>query len=246
MKKNIRFLLSLLLFLVILGATEGCKKDPVEEPYIPFVYTDSVTDLEGNVYHTVTIGNQVWMAENLRSTRYNNGDPIEYIGSITDWPNADSGACCYYNGAAEALGIYGLMYNFRAVNDPRGIAPPGWHVPTYYEWLGLVAYCGNADAGNRLREHGNKHWIVDNDEATDQYGFCALPGGYRDFQGEYYDMRQTARFWSSTHWLPSTPGYPEAWYISFAGDKDPTLGEPEHEITNETYLQGCSIRCVKD
>jgi uncharacterized protein (TIGR02145 family) len=231
---------------LLIAVFTGCKKEPAEEPYVPFVYTDSVTDLEGNVYHTVEINGKVWMAENLRSTRYNNGDTIVYESYSSDWDNTPAGATCFYNNAYQASEIYGSIYNFDAVSDPRGIAPPGWHVPTYYEWLGLMTYCGNADAANRLREHGNKHWIVENGEATDEYGFCALPGGYRDFQGQFYDVRISARFWSSTHWLPSTPGYPEAWYVNIVGDKDPSLGEPEHEITNLSYVYGCYVRCVKD
>jgi uncharacterized protein (TIGR02145 family) len=138
------------------------------------------------------------------------------------------------------------MYNFYAVTDPRGIAPPGWHVPTYYEWIGLMAYCGNAEAGNRLREHGYKHWLINNEEATDEYGFAAIPGGYRDFQGDFYDMRAVAHFWSSTHYLPSSTQYPEAWSLKIESDKDPTLALPEHELFNRGYTDGCYIRCVKD
>lgn len=224
----------------------SCGKEQTEEPHVPFAYTDSITDLEGNVYHTITIGNKVWMAENLRSRCYNNGDTIEYLGDYNHWGYTDSGAVCMYDNNAEAGSIYGYMYNFAAVKDPRGIAPPGWHVPTYYEFIGLLAYCGNADAGNRLREFGNKHWLVDNEEATDQYGFAALPGGYRDFQGFFYDVRTSASFWSSTHWLPSSAQNPQAWYLHIAGDKDPTLAEPEHELTNLPYVYGCYVRCVKD
>lgn len=224
----------------------SCEKEEAKDPYVPFVYTDSITDLEGNVYHTVTIGGQVWMAENLRSTRYNNGDSIEYLYYMTDWGQTDSGAYCNYNHNSEAESVYGHMYNFYVVNDPRGIAPPGWHVPTYYEWIGLMSYCGNADAANRLREFGYKHWLVDNEEATDEYGFAAIPGGYRDLQGDFYDMRAQSYFWSSTHYLPSSPGYPHAWYTKITSDLDPTLALPEHEFSDFPYVHGCYIRCVKD
>ena len=217
-----------------------CKQETVEDPYVPFVYTDSITDIDGNVYHTVMINGQEWMAENLRTTRYRNGDTIEYLYYTTDWAYPDdSGAICMYDNNAEAGSIYGNIYNFYAVSDARNIAPAGWHVPTYYEWIGLMAYCGNADAGNRLREHGDKHWLVENGEATDQYGFAALPGGY-------YDVRTTCNFWSSTHYLPSMPGYPEAWFLRIVGDKDPTLAEPEHELSHFPYVHGCYVRCVKD
>lgn len=229
---------------MLLVVLSGCKKEVTEE-YIPFVYTDSVIDNEGNVYHTVTIGSKVWMAENLRTTHYNNGDTITYERSHTDWSTPLGGGYCFYDNDSTALAIYGCLYNFAAATDPRGIAPAGWHVPTYYEWLGLVSYLGQ-NAGNKLREHGNKHWIVDNDEATDEYGFAALPGGYRDFQGDFYDVRSSVQFWSATHYLPSTPTYPEAWYLNIVGDKDPTLGEPEHALSDVTYIQGCYIRCVKD
>lgn len=136
----------LAVFLFITAALASCKKDPVEVAYVPFVYTDSVADLEGNVYRTVTINGREWMAENLRSTRYNNGDTIEYLYYMTDWNRTDSGAYCNYSHHPEADSVYGHMYNFYAASDPRGIAPPGWHVPTYYEWIGLMSYCGNGIA----------------------------------------------------------------------------------------------------
>lgn len=224
----------------------SCKEETPVPVHTPFVYTDSVVDLQGNVYHTVNINGREWMAENLRSTKYNNGDSIEYLSWGTDWYNTDSGAYCAYAHHNEAQSVYGNLYNFYAVNDPRGIAPPGWHVPTYYEWIGLMAYCGNADAGNRLREWGYRHWLVNNDEATDQYGFAALPGGFRDSDGEFYDMRAQCYFWSSTHYLPSMSGYPHAWYTKITSDLDPTLALPEHEFLDFPYNHGCYIRCVKD
>lgn len=224
----------------------SCKEETPVPVYTPFVYTDSVVDLEGNVYRTVTINGREWMAENLRSTRYNNGDTIEYLYYMSDWDQTDSGAYCDYSHHPEAEEVYGHLYNFYAVNDPRGIAPPGWHVPSYYEWIGLMAYCGNADAGNRLREFGYKHWLVNNEEATDEYGFAAIPGGYRDFQGDFYDMRAQCYFWSSTHYLPSSPSYPHAWYTKITSDLDPTLALPEHELLDFPYNHGCYIRCVKD
>ena len=240
-----KFIMKKLLPLFVLLFIAGCEKEPLEEPYVPFVYTDSVTDSEGNVYHTVQIGGQVWMAENLRSTRYNNGDTITFEEYSTDWCYPLGGGICFYDNDSLAESIYGKIYNFHAVNDPRGLAPPGWHIPSYYELIGLVSYLG-PNAGNKLREHGTKHWIVPNGEATDEYGFRALPGGWRNPQCDFESVRNEAYFWSSTHWLPSTPGYPEAWHLQVVGDKDPILAEPEHALEHAPYITGCYIRCIKD
>ncbi len=173
--------------------------------------TGTVTDIDGNVYQTVQIGDQLWMAENLKVTHYRNGDAITNVTDATEWSNLSTGAYCNYDNDANNTATYGRLYNWYAVNDSRNIAPEGWHVPTDEEWKQLELYLGQTDAddmgwrgtdeGGKLKESGTVHWNSPNTGATNEIGFSALPGGDRnDYDGPYYDMGTTAYFWSSTEY----------------------------------------------
>jgi uncharacterized protein (TIGR02145 family) len=225
----------------------GCKKETVTTPYVPFVYTDSISDSEGNYYHTITIGGQVWMAENLRSTRYQNGDTIVYKPYSADWSSYTFDAYCYYDNNSRAESIYGKLYNYRVVSDPRNICPVGWHIPSQYEWQALLNYYKmGATPGDKLREHGSEHWFPPNANATDEFGFAALPGGWCNEQGQFENVRHEARFWSSSNYILSNPNYLEAWSFKMVSDLDPTLQQPNTTIEHIGYLNGCAIRCIKD
>jgi uncharacterized protein (TIGR02145 family) len=230
----------LLLFLI------SCKKEETATPvHTPFVYTDSVADIDGNYYHTVTIGSQVWLAENLRTTRFQNGDTIINHTSSGTWSYVTGPRYCEYNNDTAAAKIYGKLYNFWAVTDARNICPPGYHVPTYYEWQTLIAVLGNSSS-DKIREYGSKHWFPPNDNATDEYGFAALPGGWRPDYGEYENVRHDCYFWSSTHYIPSNINYPEGWFVKLSADHDPTLFLPTMEQDHIGYVTGLSVRCIKD
>ena len=114
---------------------------------ISFTTKKQVTDFEGNVYHTITIGSQVWMVENLKTKKYSNGDPIPNVVGSTAWTNLKSGAYCDYDNNASNSAVYGRLYNWYAVNDSRNIAPAGWHVPISTEWLGLEYFLGGQNGG---------------------------------------------------------------------------------------------------
>ncbi|HTL83193.1 MAG TPA: fibrobacter succinogenes major paralogous domain-containing protein [Bacteroidia bacterium] len=223
----------------------SCKKETTQAPHVPFVYTDSIQDAEGNYYHTVTIGTQVWMAENLRSTRYLNGDTIATAQYGDDWEYALGGMQCAYDNDTTACRIYGRLYNYNAITDPRGIAPPGWHIPSMNEWQTLLNYLGT-NAGDQLRQYGAKYWYPPNDSATDAYGFAALPGGWRDGSGIFGDVRHKAYFWSNSYYTPSAPSYPEAWMLGIVNNLDPTLYQPSAVIDHNSIVIGCSVRCIKD
>lgn len=223
----------------------GCKKDVATTPHVPFVYTDSIADHEGNYYHTVIIGSQVWMAENLRSSTYQNGDGIPHETSSNTWSNNLNDAYCYYDNDYAAASIYGNLYNYRAVNDARNICPAGWHIPTYGEWQQLISYLQDS-ASDKLREYGAKHWFPPNANATDAYGFAALPGGWRNSEGDFENVRHVANFWSVSHYIPSHPNYPEGWALQLFSDLDPTLGDPLIQLAHLDYKTGCAVRCVKD
>ena len=197
----------------------------------------TVTDIDGNVYQTVTIGTQVWMAENLKVTHYGNGDAIPHVTAAGTWSGLTTGGYCEYNDDEDNVATYGRMYNWYAVSDSRSIAPAGWHVPTDAEWQTLVDYLGGSTlAGGKIKEAGTSHWSSPNTGATNESGFSALPGGSRRADGTaYYYLTLYGYFWSS-----SQSGTLDAWNlclyytdaVAYRSYADKRAGE--------------SVRCVKD
>jgi uncharacterized protein (TIGR02145 family) len=137
---------------------------------------NNVTDIDGNVYSTVTIGTQVWMAEDLKTTHYTDGTPIPYVTDNPEIVNLKSGAYCWFNNEESNKTIYGAVYNWYATADK--LCPVGWHVSTYSDWATLIDYCGGWElAGGKLKEAGAIHWDAPNTGATNETGFTALPAG---------------------------------------------------------------------
>ncbi|MBN1480418.1 hypothetical protein EH223_20385 [candidate division KSB1 bacterium] len=184
----------------------------------------TVTDIDGDVYQTVKIGEQWWMMENLKVTRYGNGDPIEHVTGNSQWVNLTTGAWCAYDNDPVNADTYGLLYNWYAVNDSRTIAPEGWHVPTDEEWKQLEMALGmsrddaddtgwrGTDEGGKMKatgtlEAGTGLWYAPNTGATNESCFSALPGGYRTANGTFNNLGYDANFWSSTESSSS-----DAWY----------------------------------
>jgi uncharacterized protein (TIGR02145 family) len=175
-----------------------------------FLETGTVTDIDGNVYKTVKIGEQWWMAENLKVTHYRNGDAIPNVTDNTEWEGLSTGAMCSYDNDDNNIETYGLLYNWYAVDDSRNIAPAGWHVPTDEEWKELEMYLGmsqadadntgsrGTDEGGKLKETGTSQWTRPNTGATNESGFSALPGGYRIYAGIFSYFYLDANFWSAT------------------------------------------------
>lgn len=199
--------------------------------------TGSLTDMDGNVYKTIKIGDQWWMAENLKVTHYRNGDAIQNISANNGWISLSVGAYCEYDNDRKKITTYGRLYNWYAVNDSRDIAPSGWHVPSDAEWQILVEYLGGtSNAGGGIKEIGTKHWSTPNMGATDESGFCALPGGYRYYvDGNYNYMGSNAFFWSATE---RTRDY--AWYRNLTFNSS--------VVGRSSYYKryGFSVRLVKD
>lgn len=176
--------------------------------------SSTVTDIDGNVYHTVKIGNQVWTVENLRTTKYNDGSPIPHI-TDTAWANDTLGAYCYYNNTTNADSIkkYGALYNWYTV-DTKKLAPAGWHVPTDAEWDTLQNYLiangynwDNTKEGNKIAkslaaqtdwETDSEPGVIGNDfTKNNRAGFTALPGGYRIFDGGFVDIGFYGQWWNA-------------------------------------------------
>jgi uncharacterized protein (TIGR02145 family) len=184
----------------------------------------------------VTIGSQIWTSCNLNVSTYRNGDVIPQVTDPTQWTNLTTGAWCYYNNDPLTEPIYGKLYNWYAVNDPRGIAPTGYHVPSDTEWTTLTDYLGgDALAGGKLKEVGTTHWLAPNTGATNESGFTALPGGSRNTNGDYFDISNFGYWWSSSDYNAGNAWYR---YMSYAG---PVLARDTYENS-----WGMSVRLVKD
>jgi uncharacterized protein (TIGR02145 family) len=223
----------------------SCSKK-ASNPDIQSPPDNTVTDVDGNTYTTVKIGNQVWMAENLKVAHYRNGDAIPNVTEDTIWYSYTSGATCNYDNNEINVSTYGRLYNWYAVNDNRGLAPEGWHIPTDEEWKELELFMGmsqsdvdtsgwrGTDEGGKLKEMGTSHWIA-NIGATNEVGFSALPGGYRIYWGAFMTQYFAATFWTSTedHTYHSWFRY---------------LGNSSTKISRDyiSNFHGCSIRCIKD
>jgi len=139
------------------------------------------------------------MTENLNDDHCRNGDPIPEVRDPKEWSALKTGAWCYYDNDPAHGATYGKLYNWYAVNDPRGLAPQGWHIPSDAEWQALVDHLGgSAVAGGKLKEQGTKHWDSPNTSASNESCLSALPGGGRNgFSGDYHIMDSSAYFWSS-------------------------------------------------
>ncbi len=233
--KNKFKIIQLFVIGLLVSFAMGCDKDEPADPD-PTRY-GTMTDQDGNTYKTITIGTQTWMAENLRVTKYRNGDPIPNVTDDTAWENLSTGAYCTYEHTTDKdkIATYGRLYNWYAVNDSRNIAPAGWHVPTDDEWTTLTTYLGGEEvAGGKMKEIGTTHWESPNTGATNESGFTALPGGYRYSDGTFYVIGYTGYWWSaievSLHF---------AWYrLLFYSNSNVFRNYLSHEL-------GFSVRCVK-
>lgn len=220
----------------------------------------TVTDVDGNVYNIVTIGTQVWMKENLKTTKYNDGTAIPLVENNTLWAyHTTPGYCWYNNDSASYKNTYGALYKWYAVsittNGGKNICPANWHVPTHDEWTTLertICTSGTCatdfpydnsttggrgtDEGSKLRETGYVHWVSPNIGATNSSGFTALPGGYREYGADFGFIGSEARWWSATEY-------------------DSTCAWGRHLVTSFTTIfrskyyykyTGFSVRCVMD
>jgi len=196
----------------------------------------TVTDIDGNTYKTIKIGDQCWMAENLKVTHFRNGDEIPNVTDNNIWINLTSGALCNYNNDEANVTTNGRLYNWYAIQDSRNLAPNGWHVPSDAEWQTMINFLGGSAAGGKLKEAGTQHWNSPNTDATNESGFTALPSGARgDYVSPYGDMGNYAYFWTSTQWEINSAIHRTLYYNSA------TVG-----YVSQQKRMGLSIRCVKD
>ena len=207
----------------------------------------NVTDIDGNVYQSVTNCNQTWTKSNLNVSKYSDGTPIPQVTDPTQWANLTTGAWCYYNNDSANGIIYGKLYNWYAVagiydaasaSNPslrKKLAPIGWHVPSDSEWTQLTDCLGGKSvAGGKMKSEGTTLWLAPNTLATNESGYTGLPAGYRNHYGTYNEIGNYGVWWSSTE------NAPYAWSRSLVSYDDSAF-------TSSNYkLDGKSVRCLKD
>jgi uncharacterized protein (TIGR02145 family) len=245
--------LVLLMSVITIGFTMvtaiSCKKSSSDST------SDSgptVTDIDGNVYHTITIGTQTWIVENLRVRHYRNGDPLVNGSGIRSLAVTDtSGTFWAYENNTGYIPDYGLLYNYYAANDPRSIAPPGWHIPSDADYGALVNSLGgdyfnlpwgDTITGGKLKEAGNDHWGIQGDPrtnvgATNSTHWTGRPGGIL-YQGIFEDMRDYGAWWTTTSATGVQADQAYELVLSF-NNKKASRGL-------NFKASGLSARCIKD
>ena len=195
-----------------------------------------MTDQEGNAYRTVIVGGEEWMAENLTTSIYRNGDALQTALSASNWQSATSGAWQYYDQDGINECPHGKMYNWYAVNDSRGLCPSGWHVPSETDWSALeVALGGQIAAGNKMKATGTDYWLGGNANATNESGFSALGSGFYYFYGSFEGLTQGVNYWSATAFDASS-----AWVRSI------TFDMANLALSIYPKNSGFHVRCVRD
>ena len=229
----------------------GCKKDeedpqPTPTPPPPAI---TVTDMDGTTYSTVTIGGQIWMAENLRTTKYRDGSAIPEVTDNAAWQGLSTGAWSNYGNFAGNNATYGKLYNWHAVNDARGLCPQGWHVATDAEWktlettlglpaseLNIAGYRGDAENVGGKMKSAIDLWEPPNTGANNSSGFSGLPGGHRNADGQFVGVRYYGDWWSATQ-----VDAMYAWSRSL-DNEDPGI----YRYGDLSKKDGSCVRCLRD
>ncbi|MCX6321469.1 MAG: fibrobacter succinogenes major paralogous domain-containing protein [Bacteroidia bacterium] len=194
----------------------------------------TITDVDGNTYSTVTIGTQVWMTSNLKTTKFNDGTAIPLVTDNSTWTWTSTPGYSWYNNAAANKNTYGALYNWYTVSTLI-LCPTGWHVPSDAEWTTLTTYLGGESlAGGELKETGTTHWLSPNTGATNASGFTAVPGGLRDNYGSFFYVGIGGYWWTSSE------------YGSYSWGRS-ILNDKSNVNRNYTYRRyGFTVRCLKD
>lgn len=227
-----------ILLLMVLFFAMACKK---ESKTNSSQSAEFVKDIDGNSYNTVKIGNQTWLKENLKVTRYRDGSPLVKGKKNDEWRNSKEGGYVSYDDDSTNIPRYGLLYNWYAVVDPKSLCPTGWHTPSKEEWDELINFAGGADVAGMNLE--SKQWDTTfylGEYPIDKFGFSAMPAGSLRADGMIYQgIGGNAFFWTSTV-SPSPDPYDEPYLVAFS---------KYHRVN---YLEfwskatGASVRCIKD
>lgn len=200
-------------------------------------FTTPLKDVENNLYTLVTIGNQIWMGENLKTTRYNDGMEIPKINDNSEWMNLNSPGFNWYNNDSLNKAQYGGLYNWHAVNTNK-LCPIGWHVASYSDWVKLENTLGGKNnAQNKLKTVGTLYWLTPNTGATNESGFSAMPGGDRFDTGNFMFIGKFGYWWTSTQ-FPTFQPYAYHYFLTYNNESSGI------NWCYKTY--GFSVRCIKD
>ena len=228
----------------IASSCGGEDENPANAGVSSAVFNESLSygtmqDNEGISYKTIEIGNQVWMAENLRSTQFRNGETITEVTTNSEWVGLTSAAYSTYDNTTDLdeQATNGMLYNWLVVSDSREIAPAGWRVPTEQDWINLANAIGGVNsAAGALKEAGVEHWASPNAGANNSTGFTAQPAGRREYtDGSFINAGFNAFWWTSTAYNPDY-----SWYFQMNYDGANLLQANFHK------QYGFSIRLVKD
>lgn len=218
----------------LLSTLTGCGSRLKEEENGP-----QISDIDGNLYGTVQIGDQLWMAEDLKTTHFSDGSPIPLVENYDEWTDLTLPAYSWYNNDTVNAADFGILYNWYVVETDK-LCPEGWHVPSDEEWIALEATLGGAEiAGGAMKEEGTTFWKTPNTEASNESGFAARPGGYRSYNGTFNLMRTSGYWWTTSQksWYGSSPRVLHR-YLRY---DDRALSRHIAEKSN-----GFSVRCVKN
>jgi uncharacterized protein (TIGR02145 family) len=197
-----------------------------------------VSDIDGNNYSTININGQEWMAENLRTTTYANGNPIPNVTDSAQWSSLTTGAWTHYNNDNQYENPYGKLYNWYTVADTRNVCPTGWHVPTDAEYTLLTDYLGGEPvAGGKMKEAGTSNWASPNTGATNSSGFTGLPGGYLNGEFIFLGISAFGYWWSSS-------AESNISYYAWSRRLDFINGEALR--ADYTKQEGLSVRCMRE
>jgi uncharacterized protein (TIGR02145 family) len=216
----------ILVALVTLGMSCNKKDNP----------PDPVTDIEGNIYKTVRIGDQVWMSENLKTSTFSDGTEIPDVTDAIAWNELTTQGLCWYNNEEVSnRDTYGALYNYYSVISGK-LCPEGWHIPSRDDWQQLRNVLGDTlTGGGKLKEVGTLHWKTPNTGADNSTGFSALPSGIRYFDGTFNSVSYFTSFWSSTEYNDN-----KGWYLSLYFS-DAIAG-----MNKSSKKNGFSVRCIMD
>jgi uncharacterized protein (TIGR02145 family) len=201
----------------------------------PCAGIETVTDIDGNVYNTVQVGERCWLRENLKTTHYNDGTSINHVSENSQWNGYAQGAYCWYdNNEGANKNVYGALYNFEAASSGK-LCPAGWSVPTATQWSNFQSNFETA-AADKIRETGTTYWYGDNESSTNETNYSARAGGYRSSFGEFLNIKKQANWWTSTLVTAGVANSRTIWYNANNFDY----------VTNSSPGNGFSVRCIMD
>jgi uncharacterized protein (TIGR02145 family) len=200
------------------------------------IHSQTVTDADGNVYPAVTIGKQIWMAENLKTTKFNDGKAIPLVTGDKAWKELQTPAYCWFNNDIANKEAFGALYNWYTVNTKK-LCPTGWHVPSKLEWADMIIFLGDENvAGAKLKEAGNDHWKNSIIISTNEFDFTALPVGTRLMEGNFPDFSSAIAVW----WTTTEYNQKDAW------NRGLFFSSSKIYSGFENKKNGFSVRCIRD